>query len=101
MSKIQLIILLLITSLGLSSCCDMLCRREQNAKLIIQATERFLEENKRLPNDISELDLPEFEEADTAFYERVNDSIYEVSYGTSLGSSMTYNSKTEEWKEAG
>lgn len=101
MIKKLLVILLFITSIGLSSCCDMLCRREQNAKLIIQETERFLEENNRLPKNISELDIPDFEEADAAYYELVNDTIYEVWYGTSLGSSMTYNSKTKEWKEAG
>jgi hypothetical protein len=81
-------------------CCDMLCERKANAQLIIQEVENYKAMNGQLPANLTELGL-EFEVEKEAYYELLTDSTYSVWYGTSLGNSMVYDSKSKIWKEKG
>lgn len=85
---------------GLNSCCDILCERQKHADLIIKQVEEFKLENGRLPEDVTETGLDD-KQMHLSFYTKISDSEYEVWYGTELGVSKIYNSKTKTWREEG
>ncbi len=78
----------------------MICEREKWALEVIQRVENFETKNKRLPSTLAELGIDEAK-VDLAFYKKISETEFEVWYGTSLGISNVYNSKTKEWQEKG
>ena len=92
-------ILTIALLIGLNSCCDILCERQKHAELIIEKVESFKKENERLPENLKDIGL-EYQEH-LSFYKKILDDEYEVWYGTHLGVSKIYNSKTKTWREEG
>ena len=90
------IVLLFITT----SCCDMLCERQEHGELVIEKVEKFRTENGRLPDNVTEIGLDDTK-MHLSFYEKTSDTTYKVWYGLDLGNSMVYKSETDEWKEEG
>ena len=93
----QVIIIFILIST--QSCCDIICERQKYAELIIEKVELYKKENNRLPNTLKDIGI-EYRE-DMAFYGKISDDEYEVWYGTYLGVSKIYNSKTKSWREEG
>jgi hypothetical protein len=97
----RLVQILTIASLiGLYSCCDVLCERHDYAEMLIAKVEKFKKENNRLPKEVSEIGLKEWEDS-PAFYRFTNDTSYVVWYGLAVGSSKVFRSTTKKWTEEG
>lgn len=94
------IFIILSISLLLISCCDIICKRQKHAELIIQRVEIFRQKTGRLPERVTEVSIDDNQDS-LSFYQKINDDEYEVWYGLSVGTSKVYNSKTKEWKEEG
>ena len=82
-----------------SSCCDMMCERERHAAIVIDSVESFKAQNNRLPDDLAEMGI-EYN-MELSFYNKVDSVEYEVWYGSWVGVSKVYNSKTKSWRESG
>ena len=80
----------------MNSCCDVYCEREQYANMIISKADDYIKINGEIPKDIDELGLEEKENS-LAYFLKVSEDKYVVWYGTNLGDSNVYNSKTKTW----
>ena len=69
---------------------------EEYALELVNKVEEFKKQNGRLPYDVSEIGLEEWEDS-LAFYEKKSDSTYIVWFGLDLGESKIYNSQTGKW----
>ncbi|WKV11824.1 hypothetical protein [Marivirga harenae] len=94
--QILTIALLFVTT----SCCDILCERQEHAELIIEKVEKFKQNNGRLPKDVTEIGLDDTQ-MHLSFYQITSDTTYMVWYGLSLGESKIYRSETKKWTEEG
>jgi hypothetical protein len=63
----------------------------------VQLIDKFVGEHQRLPNDLSELGVKDVEEG-PIYYRKEGEREYIVWYGTRLGSSVVYDSKTKRWR---
>ena len=61
--------------------------------------EEFATEHHRLPNNLCDVGLTCQEEG-PIYYRKDDDGQYIVWYGTRLGSSVVYSSKTRKWGES-
>src|SRR5258708_27181926 len=66
---------------------------------IVAKIEEFKRGNGRLPSSLSEVGVKESESCPC--YCKTSDSGYIVWYGTTLGESDTYDSRTRKWAEVG
>lgn len=98
LKRLQIYSSILLISL-LSSCCDLLCERQQHAESLIEKVETFKQETGRLPENEQELKMEA--QMHLSFYKKINNEEFEVWYGTGLGASKIYNSKTKTWREEG
>ena len=70
--------------------------RRNNAMELIQKVEDYQTQWHRLPKSLNEIGIIETESG--PFYYQLMDSVtYQLSYGTDLGESEVYNSKTKNW----
>jgi hypothetical protein len=76
--------------------CNYAERKASNE--IVAKVEHFRKSTGRLPNDLSDIGLKENESC-PCYCKTSNDS-YIVWYGTTLGESDTYDSRTTRWSEA-
>jgi hypothetical protein len=83
-----------------TSCCDILCERQEHAELIIEKVEKFKQENGRLPESVAEIGLDDTQ-MHLSFYQLTSDSTFIVWYGLGVGVSKVYKSKTNKWTEEG
>jgi hypothetical protein len=97
MKKIIAILTILLT---LNSCSDLLKQREEHARTIIENVEIYRQQNKRTPNELSEIGMDDNQDS-LSFYIKKSGDEYEVWYGLGLGTSKIYNSKTKQWREEG
>lgn len=58
--------------------------------------EKFKDENKRLPNSLSEIGIVE-DESGPIYYRKDSETKYIVWFGKELGESATYDSDTKKW----
>jgi hypothetical protein len=65
---------------------------------IIKKVEKYRQQNGRLPDNLKELGMEETIEG-PVFYEKKDNNRYIVWYGTTLGESMTYDSKDGRWHD--
>jgi len=65
---------------------------------IVARLENFKKSNGRLPNALSEIGVDDNESCPC--YCKTGDNSYIVWYGTTLGESDTYDSRTKKWSEA-
>lgn len=65
--------------------------------MVIKKIELFQIKNNKLPSTLSEIGIKETEEG-PFFYRKISQTEYMIWFGTSLGESKTYNSKTKKWK---
>jgi hypothetical protein len=94
--QILTIALLFVTT----SCCDILCERQEYAELIIEKVEKFKQEKGRLPENVTEIGLDDTQ-MHLSFYQLTSDTTYMVWYGLSVGESKIYRSETKKWTEEG
>ena len=66
---------------------------------LISDIEAFHRVHGRLPAELSELSKGPTEQ-EKLFYQRCDETSYIVWFGTTLGESMTYHSKSRDWSEA-
>jgi hypothetical protein len=90
MKKIIFIVILI----DIISCQDV--KHEYSLRLIEQI-EQFKKEKKKLPLNLSEIEIQEKEDS-PAYYQKESDSTYIIWYGTALGESKTYYSKKQKWQ---
>lgn len=76
------------------SCKDV---RYEYSLQLIQQVEQYKKEKKRLPFNLDEIGIQEKEDS-PAHYKKESDSTYIIWYGTTLGESKTYFSKTQRWE---
>ena len=95
--KLIVKILIYVSFFGLISCQS---ENEKYADNIINKVEDFKKQNGRLPNEVSEIGLEEWENS-LAFYQKKSDSTYVVWIGLGLGESKIYNSETGKWTKGG
>ena len=62
--------------------------------------ETFKNANGRLPNSLEEVGVKE-DESGPVYYCQTTNGEYLVWYGTALGESVGYNSKTKKWSDTG
>ena len=66
---------------------------------LIYDIEAFQRVHGRLPAELSEVSKGPMER-EKLFYQRCDETSYIVWFGTTLGESMTYHSKSRDWSEA-
>jgi len=66
---------------------------------LISEIENFRRKRGQLPSELSEISNPV--EHEKLFYRRCSETSYIVWFGTTLGESVTFNSKSRDWKEVG
>lgn len=85
MRKLYILILLLF------SCNSKI---KENAKILIKSLDTYKKEKGYLPKSLSELGFSE----KPLYYNKVNDTIYELYFVEGLDKSTVYNSKTKKWR---
>ena len=90
---------LILSIVFVQSCCDVSCERKEYALDLIKKIENYHSENNELPENVAELGITETEDT-PAFYQKLNDTEFEVWYGIGF-ESMVYSSKTKKWTEQG
>jgi hypothetical protein len=66
---------------------------------LISGIEAFQRAHGRLPAELSELNKDAVQQG-KLFYQMCDETSYVVWFGTTLGESMTYHSKSRDWLEA-
>src|SRR5688572_10082892 len=69
---------------------------QPQANRAVKLIEEFVTTHHRLPNDLCEVRL-KCQEDGPIYYRKDNEREYIVWYGTRLGSSVIYESKTRKW----
>jgi hypothetical protein len=70
------------------------------ASAIVPKVEEFRQKHGRLPNDLSEMGIAEEDES-CPCYCKTSNKDFIVWYGTTLGESDTYDSRTKKWTDTG
>lgn len=79
------------------------CFQSRKQKLIeegnrvVAKIEAFRNQRGKLPDSLQEIGIEEKLEG-PLFYEKTGDNEYRLWFGTELGESVTYNSKTRKWQ---
>jgi hypothetical protein len=71
--------------------------RVKEGNELIAKIERFRSEKGRLPASLAELGIKEKEEG-PLYYSKRGESDYVVWFGTTLGESVTYDSRSKKWQ---
>lgn len=88
----------IIISLLFVSCAGyMESQRKAEANKIIVKIDDFKSRNHRLPESLSEIGIVE-DETGPIYYQKIDDTNYEVWFGRELGESTTYHSATHQWE---
>ena len=69
---------------------------KKEGAVIVEKIETFKAKNTRLPDSLSEIGLKSTEEG-PIYYRKTSDSSYEIWFGSDLGESVTYDSKSKAW----
>lgn len=72
--------------------------RESRAEQAVILIEKFQREHNRLPDDLREIGMNHREDG-PVYYRKNGERDYTIWYGTRLGSSVVYESKTRQWRE--
>lgn len=83
--------------LAISACSPTRSDLQAEGDALVQQVEEFKKRNSRLPESLGELGLKE-DESGPVYYAKTDSSSYMVWYGTTLGSSRTWDSKVGVWK---
>lgn len=68
--------------------------------ILIEKIENFRKDNGRLPDKMEEIGYESLMGGiNTLFYIKYSDLNYTISFGTTLGESIIYNSNTKQWKD--
>jgi|SRR6516225_9342542 hypothetical protein len=94
--KRPLIVLSMLMLVVAAAGCNFFDRRASNE--IVARVEQFKKATGRLPNALSDIGVKETENC-PCYCKTSNDS-YVVWYGTTLGESDTFDSRTKQWSEA-
>lgn len=73
--------------------------KQQVGNGVIEKIEAHRKANGRWPHSLSELGVAE-DESGPVYYCKTTQTEYIVWYGTALGESVTYSSRTKQWKQA-
>lgn len=92
MNRLLIVISMLVLAVG----CNYAERNASNE--IVARVERFKRTTGRLPEALSDIGLKQNESC-PCYCKTGNDS-YMVWYGTAVGESATYDSRTKQWSEA-
>lgn len=95
MKRLPLLFLLLILAFAVVGCNTS---RHKAGDNVVAKVEKFRKSNGRLPNALSDIGIKEDESCPC--YCKTGDDSYIVWYGTTLGESDTYDSRTKKWLEA-
>jgi hypothetical protein len=87
-------VLLLIALIGIGGCNSA---KRHKADIVVSKVERFRKLQGRLPDRLSEVGMAENESCPC--YCKTSNNSYLVWYGTSLGESETYDSRTGKWSD--
>jgi hypothetical protein len=68
----------------------------KNGNIIVAKIESYKKLNKKLPNSIEQIGIQETLEG-PFFYDLIDSTTYEVSFGLTLGESAVYNSHKKQW----
>jgi hypothetical protein len=71
---------------------------QRKGEQAIRRIEEFRQIHHQLPNSLSEIGLPELEDG-PIYYHKIDNQNYCIFYGTSLGESETYDSRTHAWTD--
>jgi regulatory protein YycI of two-component signal transduction system YycFG len=98
----KIFIIMVIIVIGILVFVFYMRKEEENSlhelgKITIQKIENFRDNNKRLPNSLSELGIIEKEEG-PIYYSKIDSNRYVIWFGTTLGESQTYDSEKRNWK---
>ena len=96
MKRPQMLVSILMLAAGFSGC-NYSERKASNE--IVAKVEQFKKSTGRLPDRLSDVGIKENESCPC--YCKTSSDSYMVWYGTTLGESDTYDSRTTEWSEAG
>ena len=91
----------ILVAVALSLCsCDTTQREIRLVKKgeeLVAKIENFREEKGRLPNSLKELGIEEKEEGPLHYAKR-GESAYVVWFGTTVGESVAYDSRSKKWQ---
>ena len=74
------IIIILTTLFFLSSCCDILCKRQNHAEMIIEKVEVYRKSKGKLPEKVTELGIDDKRDH-LSYYKKKSEDEYEIWYG--------------------
>jgi hypothetical protein len=89
---VAMAILLLVTA-----CKIKMEDKQAQAEAVLAKIQQFQEQHHRLPQNLTEMGLPETETG-PIYYDKKTDDQYILWYGTELGTSRRYDSAEGEWK---
>ena len=78
------------------SCCGIDCEKQKQAEHLINKIETYRIENDRIPNSLIDLGF-KLNEEDEVYFEKIDEDLYTIWYGTTLGDSNVYYSKSKVW----
>lgn len=66
------------------------------ANKYIEKIEQFRQQNQRLPSSLEEIGEITSEKG-PIYYQKLSETEYQIWFGTTVGESIIYNSKTKKW----
>ncbi|WP_140464379.1 hypothetical protein [Hymenobacter nivis] len=81
----------------LVSCVTRETELVKQGEQLVYRIEAYRSRKGYVPNDLGDIDIIEREES-TLHYKKLNESNYEIWFGTSLGESKTYYSAKKSWE---
>lgn len=100
MKYYKIAVLCLVLCGSIFSCTTKDEKLQKEAGEIINKIEEYKALKNQLPSSLTEIGIKETEQG-PLYYEKKDSARYIIWYGASLGESVTYDSETKMWKEAG
>ena len=95
-ARINAFAFLLSLALSGASCERRTTKLRREGDSLIHLIDQYQLQTGKLPASLTALGVPEIE-AGPLYYQRKDTVTYEVWFGTSLGESQTYSSRTRKW----
>jgi hypothetical protein len=95
-ARINAFVFLLAFGLSGASCESRTAKLRREGDNLIYLIEEYRLQTGKLPASLTALKIAELE-AGPLYYQRKDAATYEVWFGTSLGESETYSSRTRRW----
>lgn len=89
---------ILAMMLVITACTIKMEDKQAKAEAVLAQIETFQAQNHRLPQNLTEMGLPETESG-PIYYDKKTDDRFLLWYGTDLGASRTYDSALGEWRD--